>query len=335
MGIITLLKKSLFPSFFAVFIGYTVYAQDTDNDMVINVMDVDDDNDGILDEIENASALEQIAWVHTINGEKTRDASFSSNAKAFFSKTEPVYFGLGLYENRDENLDAYVFNGSEETTFADAKTFGDYIEVSFTPSENLLLNGVGLSLGSFDMKPKFISSNFKMAVAVSSSQNYEKEELLFPCISVDTKEVLEGTNLVMNVLEDKLLLKDVGYTFRCYFFDLEGANFSKSIVFDEIQFPVTVISLCDFDGDGIVNSHDLDSDGDGIYDVVESGGFDANNDGRADDDNDNRNNINSKGVPTSADKGTLPIMTSGILDFLNPDNIKETSTNSNSIAVVK
>ena len=35
----------------------------------------------------------------------------------------------------------------------------------------------------------------------------------------------------------------------------------------------------DTDGDGITNSLDLDSDGDGCYDVIESGGIDANNDG--------------------------------------------------------
>jgi hypothetical protein len=42
------------------------------------------------------------------------------------------------------------------------------------------------------------------------------------------------------------------------------------------------LPLPDTDGDGIDNHRDLDSDGDGISDVIESGGVDANNDGRQD-----------------------------------------------------
>lgn len=42
------------------------------------------------------------------------------------------------------------------------------------------------------------------------------------------------------------------------------------------------LGLPDLDGDGIPNMFDLDSDNDGIYDVIEAGGTDANNDGRTD-----------------------------------------------------
>jgi large repetitive protein len=42
------------------------------------------------------------------------------------------------------------------------------------------------------------------------------------------------------------------------------------------------IANLDTDGDGIVNSKDIDSDNDGIPDVVEAGGTDANNDGKLD-----------------------------------------------------
>jgi hypothetical protein len=42
------------------------------------------------------------------------------------------------------------------------------------------------------------------------------------------------------------------------------------------------LPLPDTDGDGADNHRDLDSDGDGVSDVIESGGTDANNDGRQD-----------------------------------------------------
>lgn len=44
----------------------------------------------------------------------------------------------------------------------------------------------------------------------------------------------------------------------------------------------TPLPLPDQDGDGVTNHRDLDSDGDGISDVIEAGGADANGDGRRD-----------------------------------------------------
>jgi uncharacterized repeat protein (TIGR01451 family) len=55
----------------------------------------------------------------------------------------------------------------------------------------------------------------------------------------------------------------------------------------------------DADGDGIPNHQDLDSDNDGIPDVVESGGVDANGDGRIDDYTDPDNDGLSQNVDAS------------------------------------
>ena len=59
----------------------------------------------------------------------------------------------------------------------------------------------------------------------------------------------------------------------------------------------------DFDGDGVLNHRDLDSDNDGIPDVVEAGGTDENGDGKADDfvdaDGDGFNDV-VDGDPTNA-----------------------------------
>ncbi len=77
----------------------------------------------------------------------------------------------------------------------------------------------------------------------------------------------------------------------------------------------------DTDGDGTEDRLDLDSDNDGIYDVVESGGDDVNADGRADDDDDNADNTASNGIPTSAGTGNDPTETTpGTPDHLNLDS---------------
>ncbi len=46
--------------------------------------------------------------------------------------------------------------------------------------------------------------------------------------------------------------------------------------------PITMCLTCDADGDGFATAYDIDADGDGIADVIEAGGTDANGDGRVD-----------------------------------------------------
>ncbi len=46
---------------------------------------------------------------------------------------------------------------------------------------------------------------------------------------------------------------------------------------------VSVVSCADTDNDGIIDAYDLDSDGDGIADIIEAGGVDTDGNGRVDD----------------------------------------------------
>jgi len=69
----------------------------------------------------------------------------------------------------------------------------------------------------------------------------------------------------------------------------------------------------DWDSDGVPDWHDLDSDNDGILDVIEGGyqGSDTNLDGRIDDGNGNIPTVNLDGLP--------PVMTTGDPIILPPD----------------
>jgi large repetitive protein len=61
--------------------------------------------------------------------------------------------------------------------------------------------------------------------------------------------------------------------------------------------PNTGLGEPDFDGDGVVNALDIDSDNDGITDVIEAGGTDANGDGK----NDTSGSILATGSDTNGD----------------------------------
>ena len=56
-----------------------------------------------------------------------------------------------------------------------------------------------------------------------------------------------------------------------------GVNGGNGLVVIE-----AIFAGCDDDNDGVTNAFDLDADGDGIPDIIEAGGIDANNDGKAD-----------------------------------------------------
>ena len=109
--------------------------------------------------------------------------------------------------------------------------------------------------------------------------------------------------------------------------DVDGDGFIDTIDTDDntvsgIADGGTALPDEDTDGDGLPNRLDLDSDNDGIHDVLESGGTDTDSNGTADDDDDNVDNTGSNGIPTSAGGGNTPIDTGadGTPDYLNLDS---------------
>ncbi|MEO8061284.1 MAG: hypothetical protein ABI821_00910 [Pseudomonadota bacterium] len=83
------------------------------------------------------------------------------------------------------------------------------------------------------------------------------------------------------------------------------------------------LALPDSDNDGFDNHRDLDSDGDGISDVIESGGVDANGDGRQDGADANHDGISEVVVGTASGGHSLPRPDTdgdGIIDALDLDS---------------
>lgn len=109
--------------------------------------------------------------------------------------------------------------------------------------------------------------------------------------------------------------------------DFDGIPNYKDADFCQLN-PKGVCASFDPDGDGIINSLDLDSDNDGIPDVVEAGGVDANGDGIIDNytdtDNDglsqnvDANNTGATGSGTGL--GTPDLDGDGIPNFLDLDS---------------
>ncbi len=115
---------------------------------------------------------------------------------------------------------------------------------------------------------------------------------------------LLGTSRLINNTsqwETYLINFTTAYDYESILISIDGNN--SFIGFDNIR----VLCQLDTDGDNIPDHLDLDSDNDGIYDVIESGGIDLNNDGYADDADGNPDNNN--GIPDTAGTGTIPLDT--------------------------
>ena len=87
-----------------------------------------------------------------------------------------------------------------------------------------------------------------------------------------------------------------------------NGNTTTGNLLDDIQFFMLGDCDRDTDGDGIINSDDLDSDNDGILDIVEAGGTDSNGDGQVDQESD----LGSAGTVPDHDSDNIP-------DFLDLD----------------
>jgi hypothetical protein len=70
---------------------------------------------------------------------------------------------------------------------------------------------------------------------------------------------------------------------------MDAVRYSNSEAWTAARIGYEAQRFCDSDADGIADHLDLDSDNDGIPDIIEAGGTDGNNDGRADDDTDSDN----------------------------------------------
>lgn len=259
-----------------------VYALDLDGEVEDNV-DIDDDNDGILDVIEDVCTVGQIDYTHNgvmnSNGQD-QGATFDGDASSstYFLSTGDTSFGAGLDETTDDFAFAYLLRGADQATFAAAKSANDYAEIQFTPNEELLLEQVILGYfvaidNSDPMQPKEGPEGgvdmFKIAIEYDDNPAFSTPEVLAENIQVGDLTSASYSVFSTGTVNLKLAGNMPAF-FRFYFYDEQNSDSFNRVNFDDLMFPFSVTSSCDLDSDGFRNSNDLDSDNDGIPDNVEA-----------------------------------------------------------------
>jgi len=251
-----LTKIRLFIQCFLVFCFLLAYssglrAQDSDGDGIADLIDIDDDNDGIPDADENICS-DLINYQGKLNYEFFDEAPAGGTLNNF-PTSAPLTTGLDAYLNVQSIQ--YLSTPADANTYSIRYTGYFYAETSATYT--------------------FYSRS-----------------------DDGSRIIIDGTTVVNNdgvlaIFRERsgTITLDQGYhAFTVLFFvSATGSSFlSLSYATPSISKKVIPMSLfyssinCDNDKDGIPNITDLDSDNDGIYDIIEAGGVDVNGDGKVD-----------------------------------------------------
>ncbi|QTE23004.1 T9SS type A sorting domain-containing protein [Polaribacter cellanae] len=254
---------------------------DSDNDGIADKNDLDDDNDGILD-----------------SAETTCIAPYTGSNPTFSSLE---YFKNGASVASQPN---YPY-----TSAIDGNIGGD-AETDYSFNAQVLDSAV------FTFKEIYsnINTNLKFYNDAGGIGNNEGWRSItgIKVFDIDNNEIYSSGAFDFGASGDSNNIYDFNLgnlknAKRLVFYNIANrTNFGRSIR-EMLVLPGGTFSTCAFkdtDGDGISDHLDLDSDNDGIPDVIESGGTDTNRDGKADGTVGTTTSTN--GIPSSASTGTTP-----------------------------
>lgn len=246
--------------------------KDTDLDGIPDIDDWDDDNDGILDGVENANCntYSSVVWVHNEQNGQTDAATFDpAESSNYFTNVSDMSFGAGLDETTDNYAYTYLLRGATSSNFIDAKAGNDYAQVVITPAINITLTAIYFGFYTSDVSyPEYKCGNFKMAIEYSTSPAFTSPVLILKDLQIGDMSL--NYQMFYNSFPDISMLSGTSYYFRIYFYDEQNTDPLNRVRLDDVYFQVHNISGCDMDGDGIMNSVDIDSDNDGIPDNIEA-----------------------------------------------------------------
>lgn len=242
-------------------------ACDTDGDNINPLVDLDDDNDGILDEDErrvcSGAHVEIAEW--TMNTGTGAVASYiDTDATARDQTPGPGWDSWSIPGT------ALVLNSTSlPQSLAKAIEGEFYVDYAILPGTGKAfeVDNIRWGFNDFTNTPKH---DFKVSVYVN------KDNFTVPIIQDVSRPNDVDNYIAMDNALNNVLLKDItdSLVFRVYLYEptvgIGGtAIINGSITFDDFRIDGYHMALDDCDNDGIPNIYDTDSDDDGCYDAIE------------------------------------------------------------------
>ncbi len=259
--------------------------EDTDGDGIGDIVDIDDDNDGVLDTLEGACA-ESIVDVNRMqwHGSAAGNVLISNNEVVVTGNAWATAYSNDTYDlpiTIEGNLDAAVngmigllpYTASETTGWND----GGY-KIQFNGVNGIYVRNGNSVAGWFT--PSLVGGNFKIEIAADGTTNYYHGGTL----------IYSGNAPVTSY---KVSLSRGSFTASNFRITQNGGACVET----------------DTDTDGVPNRKDLDSDNDGCSDAVESGNTTFA---------DNNTSTFRQGVDTNANGliDTYEDATTGVLNYI-------------------
>ncbi len=263
---------------------------DSDSDGLGDSVDLDDDNDGIPDAVENGACA-----VVTYVPVESRYVGWYGDSPA--NTPNPTYNGTpnltatAIAGGAGVNVTFISESGASiirlanvnSNTFAAAVANNDYVFARVT------LNG--------NSSPLRLASTDILSVSSASGGTYYGSLVIVDLATNQSTTYYQdrvSPNTGSNQTGNYVMLPGRTYELRWYVQTGSTASLVRSLDNPALNFQLP--ADCDTDKDGIPNRLDLDSDNDGILDITESGratGVDANGDGRLD------GPVGTDGIPDS------------------------------------
>jgi len=248
---------------------------DTDGDGISDVCDLDDDNDGILDSLEGLGVTCTYILTPIDFSQITNDASFLTYSYTFPDSSVTVTAAITIDGPRDimlGNRTGYLRFGALNNQLGPDYTFGHEITFYFSSPVSVQIQpqisrnfGGPTNMGTFDDRTSG-GDEFLLTATGGFNLNDASSQLSIQSQNSNGIEIrpnynfgyVQGTwSINSNQPVTTLVIQG-------------GTNIAAPLrIF--VQVPTNCTDGRDKDGDGIVDHLDLDSDNDGISDLVESG----------------------------------------------------------------
>ncbi len=285
--------------------------QDNDGDGVCDLVDLDDDNDGILD-VDEYAMCSNFAFTFSTPTKLTGSGSTTSVAVGdVYLYSDGISDGSNSFDVLMEiiNLNAATVSLNPNVIVADLPSNHPWViyELSIIQSGSVSGSnplGIPVTLTNFHIDFKDIDSNSTQdftevmgilntsTATVGLGASLEQNGMtggtppanytlyrVNPATSGNTSDWVDETNVLITNSDHWLGLDYPNFTkerFVAGYTGVGSGTLTRGTTFDALG--TSCLSM-DTDGDGIANHQDLDSDNDGIPDLVEAGGVDTNGDG--------------------------------------------------------
>lgn len=178
-----------------------------------------------------------------------------------------VYDGV-YYFKRNNRIDGYNIATGVISTAANAP---------FSPNDLSIIDGVVYGLDGDKLSRIDLTATTPTLTTVTVSGGVQNGIFGASYVSQNNRLYFSNNNGGLWEIKDYTSANPTG---------VYVINTSKTNYNDGAACPSSSFDLVDTDGDGIIDSRDLDADNDGILDIVEAGGTDTDGDGRLDDNTD-------------------------------------------------